>query len=524
MKTLKISASTIVYGNAVVIVSLVVYFFFIPGILVVRNISDPALKEGKPSKEAWRLHRYLTPRYEKYVRDRIASKKAGQVYYLNVPGTEWPLFGSVFYLWATENLQKAWEHGDRSYSKTPPKEYARKTIEACKDLLLDPVHHTWVRKHWGDDYMHDQNVFFRSLIIAGLTSYENLTKSGKYIPLLTDQINTLADELDKSPNGILYDYPGECYPIDVFAAVAWIRMADRITGTDHSAFIEREKRAFSGDALDKHGMIPWLVEPESGEKIFAESRGIINSHILIFAHEIYPEAGRKWYELFEKNFWQETWYGAGWREFYRDYPNGDWTFDVDSGPIIGGFSPAANAFGLAAARANGRMDHAYTLAAQVLTASWPLLDGKFLGARILSDQTHSPYLGETGILWQLTTSVPKGVEIVKGGKWAGAVYIGFLFYFGISVLMFSAVFLQLRQWRKSPKKYRHIKSQFYLWAAMISLGIIFCFINLWAAIFLLLIPRILPLLKSGDRGVQKSEISESCTRISTEPSGYVDHG
>lgn len=502
MKTRLISASTIVYGNALIIVILALYFFFIPGILVIRNISDPALKEGKIPREAWRLHRYLAPRYTAYVRKRIASRKAERINHLNVPATEWPLFGSVFYLWATENLQKAWDAGERSYSDKPPIEYARETIEACKDLLLDPVHHTWVKTHWGDDYMHDQNVFFRSLLIAGLTSYENLTKSGKYLPLLRDQIDTLSSELDASPHGILYDYPGECYPIDVFAAVAWIKMADKTAGTDHAAFVQREKRAFSGKALDRHGLIPWLVNPASGKKILADSRGIINSHVLIFAHEIYPEKGKKWYDLYEKYFWQEKWYGAGWREFYKDHPNGDWTFDVDSGPIIGGFSPSANAFGLAAAKANGRLDHAYTLAAQVLTAACPLPDGRLLGARALSDWEHAPYLGETGILWQLTTTPPEGVKLVKGGKWAGAVYIGFLWYFGISGLIFLAVFMELIKWRKKTVEYKNIKTQFYLWSGVVSLGIILCFINLWGAIILLLLARIFPRMKikSNEKG------------------------
>ena len=252
-----------VYVNALTASCLAVYFLLIPGLMVTRNLCDPALKNGGIPREAWRLHRRLAPRYERWAKARIASKKAARVYYLNVPGTEWPLFGSVFYLWATEHLQDAWQD-DPSRAPEAPIAYARGAIEACKDLLLDPSHHTWVRKHWGDDYMHDQNVFFRSLIIAGLTSYEQLVGSGEYLPLLRDQIDTLSAELDASPHGVLYDYPRECYPIDVFAAVAWIRRADAVAGTDHSAFIARERRAFEGRRLDKNGLIPWLVDPQTG--------------------------------------------------------------------------------------------------------------------------------------------------------------------------------------------------------------------------------------------------------------------
>lgn len=446
MKYKIISGNTIVYGKSIIVALLTCYFFMIPGFMVIRNISDPALKEGEIPAEAWRLHKYLAPRYENYVKERIKSGKAGKIHYLNVPATEWPLFGSVFYLWATEHLQEAWENGDRSHSDIAPAIYAKDTIEACKDLLLDPVHHTWVKTHWGEDYMHQENVFFRSLIIAGLTSYEKLTNSGECIPLLIDQCDTLSAELDASPHGVLYDYPNECYPIDVFAAVAWIKRADQVTGKDHSDFVKRELRAFQKPYLDKKGLIPWLVDPATAEQYGGGSRGIINSHVLIFAHEIYPEQGKKWYDIYEKHFWQKSWYGEGWREFYRDRPNSEWTFDVDSGPIIGGFSPSANAFGVAAARVNGRMDHAYTLATQILTAAWPLPDGRLLGARLLSDWEHAPYLGETGILWQLTVTAPEGVEKIKGGNIAGSIYIiGFAFYFGISLLIFIALFLQIRK-------------------------------------------------------------------------------
>ena len=49
----------------------------------------------------------------------------------------------------------------------------------------------------------------------------------------------------------------------------------------------------------------------------------------------------------------------GGSEVLERTPQGEWTFDVDAGPVLAGFSPAANAYGVAAARAQGRFDHAY---------------------------------------------------------------------------------------------------------------------------------------------------------------------
>lgn len=343
--------------------------------------------------------------------------------------------------------------------------------------------------------MHTQNIFFRSLLIAGLTSYEKLTKSGKYIPLLIDQCDTMAEELDASPHGVLYDYPRECYPIDVFAVVAWIKKADEVTGKDHSGFFKRELRAFQFPYLDKHGLIPWMEEPETGKQI-GESRGIINSHVLTFARDLYPEQAKKWYKIYEKHFWQKKWFGEGWREFYREHPDGEWTFDIDAGPVIGGFSPAANAFGFAAAEKNGRLDHAYTLGSQVIASSWPLPDGTLLGGRILSDSQHAPYLGETGILWQLTVTPDPDVKITKGGHWGGAVWIAFMLYFGTSLTVFTALFFKIRGFRKKNNSgminCKNIKPQFMIWISLFVIAVIASFFNIITGLILLLAMNLLP--------------------------------
>ncbi len=49
--------------------------------------------------------------------------------------------------------------------------------------------------------------------------------------------------------------------------------------------------------------------------------------------------------------------------------------DVDAGPVLAGHGFAACAFGIGAARANGRFNHAWPLSAEMLVTCWPLLDG-----------------------------------------------------------------------------------------------------------------------------------------------------
>lgn len=466
--------------NSAILIFTALYFLFIPGLLVLYYSQDSNIAGKGIPKIAWRLHKDLTPRLEGWARQRVASKKAEidklfDVY--DVPRTEWAMFSCVYYLWATENLQSAWE-ADRSLSRRQPRKHAREAIEAAVELIMDPVHHDWVRFHWGADYMHEENVFFRSLIIAGLTSYETLVEDSKYTSTLRDQVDTLAAELDASPHGVLEDYPAECYPIDVFVAIACIKRADEVLGTDHSEFIERSVRAFEGDMLDSRGLIPYLMEDETG-RLLGPSRGVGNSYTLIFARELWPKRAKEWYRKYEKHFWQERWWAAGFREYPKqvepeleNYVDVRTIYDVDAGPIIGGFSPAANAFGMAAAKVNGRFDHAYTLSSQVIAASWPLPDGGLLGPRFISSREHAPYIGEACLLFFFSQHPHPTAQIVRGGHWPGCVYIALAFYLGLGALLLLAVVCGLYKYLRNRDSLEtpHPQFQFIVWAILIAGG------------------------------------------------------
>src|SRR5262249_19535325 len=153
-------------------------------------------------------------------------------------------------------------------------------------------------RHWGDDYMHRENVFFRALVISALTSHQSLTGDRSREPMLRDQVETLAADLDASPLGLLNDYPYECYPIDVLVAVAWIRQADTVLGTDHSAFAERALRAFDGAQSDALGLVRYRVDLSPGAEEARDvqpARGIGMSWVLVFTPELWPAQSRDWY-------------------------------------------------------------------------------------------------------------------------------------------------------------------------------------------------------------------------------------
>lgn len=450
--------------NRATAVLVAIYFFILPAFMIQWNMTDAANRNGGIPRSAVYLFKTLTPRYEKWARERVESKNAGALTGADISGTEWPPFGSAYYLWAVESLQKDWDSGDH-FMEEPPKVYAKGAIQAATRLIIDPNTAAWVRKYWkGQDYLHHEDIFYRMLMIGAATTYQKLTGDTYYLPLLRDQVETLSREVDQSPYGLLDDYPDQCFPADVAAAVANIRKADVLLGTDHSAFAQRAMRGFQGRLADERGLPPYMAGSKEGV-CWGPSRGCSNSYLCLFAPVAWPEFGVQLYSAYDCYFWQERWGGAGFREFPKDMPGTNWYWDVDSGPVVAGHGISASAFGLGAARINGRMDEAYPLSAEILAFSWPLPDGTLLLPRLLSDTTDAPLVGEASILYNLTCLPQPGLQVIKGG------HIPPLVYAVLALLLGRAFFLLrsgFRGWSHSKlgdkkEKLKVPALHFYLW-------------------------------------------------------------
>lgn len=412
------------------------------------DLKDPALRGPGVPQAAWRLFESLTPRHAAWARERTAAGDAERLGLENISGTEWPLFGSVFYLWAVENLQEAWKAGDRS-TAAEPRVMARDAIVAASELVLDPKHATWVKRHWGENYLHRENVFYRMLVIAALTSRAKLLEDGAHLALLRDQVETLAAELDASKTGLLDDYPGQCFPGDVMAAWMAIRRAGAVLGTDHEAMVHRALRGFTGANATRYQLPPYAADARSGSPL-PVARGCANSYMGLTAPELWPAQAQTWFARHDELFWQERFTAAAFREYPKDITDRDWSADVDAGPVIGGVGVSASAFGVGAARKNGRFDRAYPLAAQLLALRWELPGGMLALPRALSDLSDAPLLGEAAILWQLSIQPQAGFAVVTGEKTPLLVHLvlGSMLSFG-TVIAAAAVRRMVRLWRES---------------------------------------------------------------------------
>ena len=482
--------------NAVIFILLSAYVLLIPAGMLICDLRDPALYSDRMPRCAFRWHKALSPRYEKWARRRVEAGAATKLTTTDISGTEWPVFGSVFYLWATESLQEAFDE-DPTSASSAPSHYARGAIEAAAALVADPNHASWVRDHWGDTYLEKENLFYRMLLISGLTSYQKLLGDSRYEDLLRNQAESLAKELDASPYGLLDDYPGQCYPVDILPAIAAIRRADAVLGTDHTEFAARAIRGFQDTRLDKDTGLPAYIADSRTGRASDSARGVGLSFMLIWAPELWPETARDWYARYERQFWQQGRWLAGFREYSRDIDVGKFVFsDVDAGPILYGYGAGACAFGVGAARAMGRFDHAYALGAEAIVGSWPLPNGTLLGPRFLSNLSEAPYLGETAVLFALTRRTVALPEAVGRGTLPWSVHAFILLAICLGTTAVFAVVGKTRRWHKHKAAFSvpvpAVQVSLW-WALMLAAVLAWIIVSTSIALIILLPAQFIPL-------------------------------
>ncbi len=192
-------------------------FFFYPGVTLLSLASDPGIhRDGQPAEfPTW--FRKTAVSYRGWAEGYLVSRRAESVSVEDVAGTEWPLFGTVFFLASAEELL---EHG-----KIERDEDLMAAMNVAVRVVLDPSTASWVQAKWGKDYASQGNVFYRMLVLHGLTSFERATLDMSYHTIQQRQAKLLADELMVARYHLADDYPGECYPTDVLWAVVAIKRA-----------------------------------------------------------------------------------------------------------------------------------------------------------------------------------------------------------------------------------------------------------------------------------------------------------
>ena len=212
--------------------------------------------------------------------------------------------------------------------------------------------------------------FLDGEIALMLAARRAVAEKAAYKPLLAERVGLMAARMTQSPVLCAESYPDECWTFCNAVALAAIRMADHLDGTDHSALF----RQWLATAKEK------LLDPETGLLVSSFSlRGRVQdgpegstiwlaAHCLqlvdgTFAADQYARArkelGRSLLGFGYAREWPRSWRGPQ---------------DIDSGPVVPVLEASASSSGLAfiAARAFGDREFYAGLLASLEFAGMPV--------------------------------------------------------------------------------------------------------------------------------------------------------
>jgi hypothetical protein len=189
----------------------------------------------------------------------------------------------------------------------------------------------------------ERSLFLDGEIAVMLASRRMVEEKEEYKSALTERVNIMTEEFQRSPHLLLESYPDECWMFDHCLALDAMKMADHLDGTDHSKLI----RDWIAMAKQK------LIDRESGLLLSSFTTddvplgGPQSSSLWMVAHSLQildPEFARDQYQRARKQLGEIT-VGFGYAHEWPKTWNGP--ANIDSGPVIPVFNISAGSSGMA---------------------------------------------------------------------------------------------------------------------------------------------------------------------------------
>ena len=339
-------------SGVVIVLSLMLFIY--PAVTICTLVVTDSQSADRPAKADWFRCGSSRPRrrFLSWANTYLETNYAQSLDHDDIPATEWPMFGAVFFLVTAEELQK------------------RGKIDATQGTIREAVEKAAADRrvagdrHLGEDQVGrrlpgEENVFYRMLLILGLSSYERITGDTQYHALMSQQRTTLAEELAEAKLHLRDDYPSECYPADMLVG----RRGDPACGTarrhaDHDELARSLIAAFDGPLKAPEGLPAFQAESRrAGSSRGARLRKLGHPPV---CRRTGPGGRRPLVRRLRSRTSGKTPAGSPASRKCRADRNED-LMDVDSGPVLCGVGSVASAFGIGAAKTAGRCDHAAPL-------------------------------------------------------------------------------------------------------------------------------------------------------------------
>ncbi len=227
-------------------------------------------------------------------------------------------------------------------------------IRHCIEQLLSPEVREFDRNSWKRDALENLEAdrghaaylgYFNFML--GMARLADIDfEHGELHDAITD---ALVRRLRASPNSLVETYPREWYPVDNCAVVGSIGLHGYVTGADHSLLIREWETVFRSKYVDSTTGLMIQAVNEHGAAI-DEPRGSGTSLGLFLVEPAAPGLSADLYRALRQELaGNVVGFGA-----IREYPRGiQGSGDIDSGPVILGWSFSATGFSIAGARMYG---------------------------------------------------------------------------------------------------------------------------------------------------------------------------
>jgi hypothetical protein len=313
---------------------------------------------------------------------------------------EWDFMGRSFLVWSLANMGLREPGAKTAYLQTMDQIIGETLrLEQQEGMCFFLMPYAKARPYVAQPA---HSLFLDGEIALMLASRRVLQEQPDFKPLLSARVEAIAERFKASPHMVLESYPDECWMFDHVVALAAIRMADFLDGTDHSALC-REWLAMAKQKL-VHRQTGILItsfttdlEPLDGPE---------GSTIWMVAHALQlldEDFARDQYQRARKELGRTT---LGF-SYAREWPaSWDGPADIDSGPIIPVFniSPGASGMAFIGASAFGDEKFLSSLATTLNFAAFPSRTAgrlKYCASNQVGDAALL-YAATLGPLWKKT--------------------------------------------------------------------------------------------------------------------------
>ncbi len=294
------------------------------------------------------LSRELSRSQQRWIAERVAKNDFHTGHHLF--DAEW-WFGT-YVMSALGFGQIALEHPELAAEQLP-------WMERCIERLVSEELRAFDTQSWGDDALarggpDRGHAAYLGYMNLALGLHRRLQPESRWAALNDSITAALRRRFEASPSGLIETYPNETYPVDNLAGIGSIALHARATGTPADAFLERWCARLRERQIEpRTGLLIQAASAVTGRGLDAP-RGSGSALGAYFASFADPKLARDLHRAVRRELTAGP-LGFG---MVREYPAGTrGNGDIDSGPLLFGYSVSATGFSLGSARVAGDSEH-----------------------------------------------------------------------------------------------------------------------------------------------------------------------